>query len=109
MAHKEGQQIDTLPAQMYGWNGSSPVKVLLDIDGNMVSISKSYATQIDDVSTVSVAYVGKAAVGSATSSPVWQIIKISKGGSPISTIITYADGNSNFDNIFDNRTSLTYS
>lgn len=27
MANKEGQQIDTLPSQQYGWNGSSPEKI----------------------------------------------------------------------------------
>lgn len=68
----------------------------------------NYATQIDDVSTSGVTYIGKAGIGSSASSPVWQIQKIDESGSPISAVITWADGNSNFDNVFSNRTSLTY-
>jgi len=30
MASQEGQQIDTLPIQMYGWDGSKPVRLGLD-------------------------------------------------------------------------------
>lgn len=68
-----------------------------------------YAIQLDDVSTTNVTYVGKAAIGSAVGSAVWQVMKIDESGTPITLVITYADGNQNFDNIFSNRTSLTYS
>lgn len=68
----------------------------------------SYATQIDDVSTTSMTYIGKAGVGSVTSSAVWQIMRIDESGTPITTVIKWADGNNYFDNIWDNRTSLTY-
>ncbi len=37
MAHKEGQQIDTLPAQMYGWDGSSPKRINADSSGKIVT------------------------------------------------------------------------
>ena len=70
--------------------------------------SQNYATQIDDVSTTSVTYIGKAGVGSSTSSAVWQIQKVDESGSPITSVITWADGNANFDNVWTNRTSLTY-
>ena len=64
-----------------------------------------YATQIDEVGSVT--YVGKAAIGSATSASVWQIMKIDESGDP-ELVITWADGNDNFDNVWDNRLSLTY-
>lgn len=51
-------------------------------------------------------YVGKAATGSATSSAVWQVQKIDESSG---TIVTWADGNDEFDNIFDNYASLSYS
>lgn len=66
-----------------------------------------YNTQFDDVSTTSVIYIGKAPFGSATSSAVWQVKKIDQTGTPITTTIKYAGGG-NFTNIWDNRTSLTY-
>lgn len=70
--------------------------------------SLNYATQVDDVSTTSVTYIGKAGIGSSASSPMWQIQKIDESGSPITAVITWADGNANFDNVWTNRTSLTY-
>lgn len=51
-------------------------------------------------------YVGSAAPGSSTSSPVWRIKKIVEVGSMIT--ITWANGDSNFTNIWDDRTTLTY-
>jgi hypothetical protein len=37
MANKEGQQLDTLPAQLYGWDYTNnvPVKLLVDADGKI--------------------------------------------------------------------------
>jgi len=51
-------------------------------------------------------YVGKAAIGSATSSAVWKIKKIDTASD---IVITWADGNANFDNVMDNAASLSYS
>jgi len=51
-------------------------------------------------------YVGKAAIGSATSSAVWQVKKIDTASD---IIIKWADGNASFDNVMDNAASLSYS
>lgn len=66
------------------------------------------ATQIDDVSTSGMTYVGYATIGTATSAAFWQIQRIDESGTPVTTVIKWADGNANFDNIWNNRTSLTY-
>lgn len=71
--------------------------------------SAVYATRVDTASTPSVTYVGKALPGTATSAASWQIQKIDESGTPETTVITFADGNADFDNIWDNRTSLSYS
>jgi hypothetical protein len=63
------------------------------------------AVRIDEVSST-LSYVGKALTGSATSSAVWQVFKLD---TTAGLIITYADGNDLFDNIWDNRASLSYS
>jgi len=65
-----------------------------------------YAQRIDEASA-SLTYVGKADPGSLDSGALWQIKKIEVIGDE--TIITWADGNTNFDNIWDNRASLIYS
>ena len=53
-------------------------------------------------------YVGEAAPGTATSAAGWRIKKLTYSGSSV-TQIDYADGNANFDNIWDNRATYTYS
>lgn len=55
----------------------------------------------------STTYVGYAALGASTASAVWQIKKIVKNGTV--TTFTFADGDDRYDNIWDNRTALTYS
>lgn len=64
------------------------------------------ATVVDKASS-SVTYVGTARLGAGTDSAVWQIAKITLSGTV--TSVTYADGNDDYDNIWDNRASLSYS
>lgn len=69
--------------------------------------NKSYAVRIvADSGDASVSYIGKAEVGSTTSSSVWQIREVDKSGDD--AIFTWADGNDSFDNTWDDRESLTY-
>lgn len=65
------------------------------------------ATRLDVVSST-VTYVGKAAIASATSSAVWQVQRLTSGTDGDLTI-EWADGNADFDNVWDNRASLSYS
>jgi len=66
----------------------------------------SYAVQFAENSGDSdIEYYGQAVIGSATSSAVWQIKKIDN---TTGVVITWADSNSDFDNIYDNREALTY-
>lgn len=69
-----------------------------------VKVTGNLAVKIVESGTTT--YVGRAAIGSATSSAVWQVQKIDESSG---TIVTWADGNDNFDNIFDNYASLSYS
>jgi len=85
---------------MYTWDGSSWVR--------SSSSGAAYLIRLDDTTTTNVTYVGKAVLtGSAiaTSSAVWQIQKIDE---TTGMIITWADGDASFNNIWDNRASLTY-
>ena len=51
-------------------------------------------------------YVGRALPGSTTASARWQISRIVVAGG--TTTVTWADGNITYDNIWNNRASLTY-
>lgn len=68
--------------------------------------SSTFATRTDDVGS-GITYVGKAVVGSVTSDSVWQISRITETDGDL--VVQYADGNASFDNIWDNRASLSYS
>jgi len=81
-----------------------------DLDASIDSVaveSIDYAKQYIDVGG-GIAYYGVAVIGSATGSPVWKICKLDES-TPGTLIITWADGNNNYDNILDNHASLPYS
>ena len=52
-------------------------------------------------------YVGEASPGTDISSALWRIKRVEEDGDD--THILWADGNSDFDNIWDNYASLSYS
>lgn len=68
------------------------------------NVTKNLATRI--VISGTDIYVGKATIGSSTASAVWQVKKIDTASD---IIITWADGNDSFDNLFSNPASLSYS
>lgn len=68
--------------------------------------SGGLATIIDE-SVSGTTYIGVAQVASLQASGVWQIKRIIESSGI--TTITYADGNAEFDNVWNNRASLTYS
>ena len=63
------------------------------------------STRIDEVSAT-LTYIGEAPTGASPSSPVWRISRITVSGTE--TIIQYANGNTSWNSIWDNRASLTY-
>ena len=71
----------------------------------VVSVSAPTIDKID-VNSNGTTYYGTGLAGSVTSTAVWQIQSSSVAG--VVTTFLWADGNTNFDNVWDNRTSLTY-
>ncbi len=68
--------------------------------------SPKRVTAIDEVDA-STTYLGFAKLGVATSEAKWQVLRIQKTGTV--TLIQYADGDTRFNNVWDDRASLTYS
>ena len=65
----------------------------------------SLVKRVDEASAT-VTYVGQAQDGSDIADPAWQIQRITSSGG--ATEIEWADGNNDFDNVWDDRSSLTY-
>ena len=85
-------------------DGSIPVTVVAGGSAAAQTVSK-----IDDTTTANVVYIGKAELTGAaisTSGAVWQIKKLDT--SSIALDKKWADGDSSYNNVWDNRASLTY-
>jgi len=89
--------------------GESPTAVAFDVtvEATLTSSDVTYTSNIaTDSGDANIEYIGKAVPGTATSAASWQIRKLD---STTGTVMTWADGNNDFDNIWDNRESLSYS
>jgi hypothetical protein len=72
-----------------------------------MSKTTTYTSNFDQYDAAT-GYVGDALPGTATSAALWRIKKLVFGADGDVTT-TFADGNDLFDNIWDNRASLSYS
>lgn len=71
------------------------------------SSTTNYSTRIkEDSGNADITYIGNAALGASESDPVWQIKQLY---SATGLDKTWCDGNDNFDNVWTNRESLSYS
>jgi hypothetical protein len=86
-------------------NGESVNQQETDQLGNLQTTQGTFATRVDEASGT-VTYVGQAPTGTATSAALWQIQKIDTSSG---TAVTWADGDAGFDNVWDDRATLTYS
>ena len=105
-----------------GKGGTAATNVLtLDFDTTAMSDADDLQIFYDDVSLEThrliaaaydggdnLVYLGRAVPGSAKGDAVWQISKFIYSGSNL-TDVQWADGDQNYDNVWDNRASLSYS
>lgn len=68
-----------------------------------------YAKRVDFVDDQNLLYRGEAATGTAESAAAWRIRRITFVGDEEDVVEEWADGNANFDKVWDDRASLTYS
>lgn len=85
-----------LTVQGYGFDGVTLQRMTAD----------ALAIKVTVVTTIT--YVGVAAPGTAQATAKWQCKKIDESTAG-TTIITWADGNANFDNVSTDLTALSYS
>lgn len=85
------------------------VRILADANGTLKLTDKNYSRRIAYDSNDLEQYIGTALPGSAEGSAVWQVMKLAYSSSSKVTSVKWADGDDNFDNIWTNYASLTYS
>lgn len=87
-------------------DGSINANVKVDAgDGDNVAIGNTWKKMVDQPDAVTT-YIGSANPGTTLAAASWQIKRITVTGTI--TAIEFADGNLNFDNVWNNRASLTY-
>lgn len=98
-----------LQGKTFPWKVDDQGNAYVKIRATDVSLGAAveYVSNFDQVNSTT-AYAGKALPGTLTSSANWQIKKLTFGTDGDVTT-QFADGDSNFDNIWDNRASLSYS
>ena len=76
--------------------------------GRPLKYTQDVPTQVlVDTTTAGTTYIGESAPNTASSSALWRVYKVVVTASAVT--VKFADGNDAFDNIYDDRASLTYS
>lgn len=75
------------------------------VNGAALVSDAALAFRKDDTTTAGYTYMGEAAPGTATSAAAWRVSRLNQSTSTIE----YADGDGAFDNVWDDRASLSYS
>lgn len=89
--------------------GDNSNSLYVNSDGSINTKNPKNIIRIDMDGGSNPVYIGEASAGTASSSAYWRIKKITwdVNSNPLSVL--FADGNTNYDNIWDNRASLSYS
>ena len=85
-------------------NISTKATAILDELQSDIS-DKRLTVRLDQVSD-NLFYVGKALIGANESSSVWQVVRYTQTGTILKS--EYANGNEAFDQVWNDRTTLTY-
>ena len=91
---------------LYGTDGTNVWRLAVNSDGALATSGVKYKTKID-TSNADIVYIGKAPIGSSTSSAVWAISKVDTSSTSDGTVTYAAAGASTA--TWDNRAGETYS
>ena len=92
--------VDKFPVYLYEYQSLQMIPAVLTIDVDNVE-----ALRID--SSGGTTYTGYALPGSSSANPVWRIKRTVVAGAI--TTVTYPNGSSNFDKVWNDRATYTYS
>lgn len=87
-------------------NNGSTKRLKADVNWSLMTSIPAYDLLMDDTSTVNMIYVWEAVIWTPLNAPSWRIKRINQ---TTWTIIWWANSVNTFTNIWNNRTTLTYS
>lgn len=94
---------------IYGFDNNTAntqlTRAVVSADGELLTVSGLLLSYVR--TSGSAIYIGEAEPGTATSASAWRIQKVQTSGNNVDAL--WADGNTRFDNVWDNRESLNYS
>ncbi len=85
--------------------GPSGDAMVVNPGGSINTLPVSLAIRLDEADDTTT-YVGKALPGAASDAASWEITRLTTTGGEL--VVEYADGNANFDNVWDDRADLDY-
>ena len=89
-----------------GFMGKKVMPYVINPDGTAdLQENPDNALEVDDYTTTDITYIGWAAAGATTNSAEW---KVCKWDETTGAKRTWANGRTLYENIWDNRDSLTY-
>ena len=103
VTREDGETIDLPIAEAESYDSNANLKIALSIGDSFIQ-----RMALVSGSNWKTEYIGYAKPGSSSSSSVWQIKKLIYTGDSV-TAILFANGDTKFDKIWDNRTSYSYS
>lgn len=109
MAIPKRKNIDGVATHYYDETSDSYIPASSGSPMPIADFSTIYPPIIDTTTTANTIYFGFVAVGSSadTSSAIWRIMRMVDSSGILT--FSFADGDTNFNNVWNNRTSLSYS
>lgn len=79
---------------------------LVDPFGGLITEGNFALRIVKDSGNSNITYIGKAQIGTGTDEDGWQIQKLNESSGKV---FTWADGDDDFNNVWDSRETLSYS
>lgn len=89
------KEFQTNVVQPLGFDGSNLLRETSSLTATKVTVSGNYT------------YVAVAPAGTSQASAKWQVFRVEKNGAD--TVVTWADGDSSFNNVASDLTALSFS
>lgn len=104
-----GNPLDVRPGEFFYNNNENQLYVGVGSNWEEITMAAARSVLLDEVKATKLTYVGEASPNTATSAAAWRIYRLDESNTGDEELIKlYANNSTSFDQIWDNRTSLSY-